>query len=127
MINRETGLRSGGALNWFLQRISGAVLLIALIVHFWVLHFYPPAGGEITFDTVMQRLQNPLWRAMDLVFLVAGLYHGANGMLMLIHDYVRAAGIRIALVGVLWIGALFYLIVGSMTILGLAAGGLING
>ena len=120
MIERDTGIRSGGALNWFIQRISGVVLLIVLLVHFWVLHFFPPAGGEITYQTVMLRLSHPLWRTIDLVFLVFGLYHGANGVLLVIHDYIRQPMLRITLVGTLLVATLIFLVIGSMTILGLA-------
>ena len=30
---------SARAINWFLQRITGAALLVLLIMHFWVEHF----------------------------------------------------------------------------------------
>ena len=120
MIERERGIGSGGAFGWFFQRISGAVLLIVLIIHFWVLHFFPSQQGEVTFDIVMQRLQHPVWRAIDLLFLVVGLYHGMNGLLLVIHDYIRWPLPRIILVGTVWMIALFLLIMGSMTILGLS-------
>lgn len=123
MNGRERGLGSGGAFNWFFQRVTGAVLLLALLAHFWVLHFFPPEHGNITYETVMARLQHPLWRTVDLVFLVVGLYHGMNGVVLVIHDYVRRPGWRMALVGTLWVAALFFLVVGSMTILGLAGRG----
>jgi len=120
MIEREHGIDSGGAFQWFAQRISGAVLLIALLGHFWVLHFFPAdPHGEITYQTVMLRLSNPLWRTFDLLFLVFGLYHGMNGLTLVIHDYVHAKGIRMTLIGVLWVAAIFFMIIGSMTILGL--------
>jgi len=120
MNNRETGIGSGGAVNWFIQRITGAVLLITLLIHFWVLHFFAPAHGEITYESVMLRLSHPLWRTIDLIFLVVGLYHGANGVLLVIHDYVRQPMVRMALVGTLFVAALIFLVIGSMTILGLA-------
>jgi succinate dehydrogenase hydrophobic membrane anchor protein len=120
MIGQDKGIRSGGAFGWYFQRISGVFLLLALLVHFWVLHFFAPEHGEITFGTVMDRLQNPLWRAFDMLFLVLALYHGMNGALLVVHDYLRQAGLRLVVVAGLWIGALYFLIVGSMTILGLA-------
>lgn len=120
MSNGERGIGSGGAFNWFFQRISGAVLLLALLAHFWVIHFFPPAHGEITYESVMLRLQNPLWRTVDLLFLVFGLYHGMNGVIMVVHDYVHKSMPRMLIVGALWTAAIFFLVVGSMTILGLA-------
>jgi len=123
MTERERGLHSGGAFQWFFQRITGAVLLLILIGHFWVLHFFPQGQhGVITYDIVMNRLNNPFWRTFDLMFLVFGIYHGMNGVTLLIHDYVHAKGWRMALVGTLWVAAVFFLLIGSMTILGLAGG-----
>ncbi len=122
MNERERGIRSGGAFQWFFQRITGVVLLITLLGHFWVLHFFPPNHGDITYETVMMRLSHPLWRTFDLLFLVFGLYHGMNGVTMVIHDYIHAKGWRMALVSTLWVAVFFFLIIGSMTILGLAGG-----
>lgn len=122
-INREQGIKSGGAFNWFFQRVTGVVLLFTLLVHFWVLHFFPPEHGAITYENVMARLQHPLWRTFDLLFLVVGLYHGMNGVLIVVHDYVKAKGWRLAIVGALWIGAIFFLLIGAMTIMGLAGRG----
>ncbi len=125
MTERERGIHSGGAFQWFFQRISGAVLLFALMGHFWVLHFFPPEHGQITYQTVMLRLNNPFWRTFDLIFLTFGLYHGMNGVVLIVHDYVRSKGWRMALVGTLWVVAVFYMIIGSMTILGLAGKGVL--
>ncbi|MBM3326869.1 MAG: succinate dehydrogenase, hydrophobic membrane anchor protein [Calditrichaeota bacterium] len=122
MFKREIGLRSGGAFNWFFQRVTGAVLLITLLIHFWALHFFGTPTGEITYESVMQRLQHPLWRGIDMLFLVAALFHAMNGLTLLANDYVRAKGWRIAIIGSLWVAAIFYLIVGSLTILGLPGG-----
>lgn len=119
MKGRNFGTGSGGAFNWFFQRITGAVLLITLLVHFWVLHFAPSADSEITFQTVMARLNHPLWRTFDLLFLVFGLYHGMNGCILVLNDYVQKRNVRLAIVSLLWVGVIFLLIMGSMTILSL--------
>ena len=120
MIDRDKGYRSGGAFAWFFQRISGAFLLFALLVHFWVLHFFPSAHGEITYTVVMERLQHPLWRAFDMMFLICALYHGMTGLQLVIQDYIRRSSWRILCTGVVWIWGLFFLVIGSMTILGLS-------
>lgn len=117
---KNRGLQSGGAFNWFFQRISGAFLLIALLVHFWVLHFVPRgAHGEITFAIVMVRLRHPLWKTIDVLFLLFALYHAMNGVTILIHDYIQRPPLRMLLVGVLWVAALWLLVTGSITILSL--------
>lgn len=122
MSNSVKGFGSGGAFPWFVQRISGAILLIALLVHFWVLHFFPVGDGSITYENVMARLQHPMWRTFNLIFLVCGLYHGMNGIILNVHDYIRNDHLRTAIVGALWVVALFYLVLGSMTMLGIGKG-----
>ncbi|MFN3821512.1 MAG: succinate dehydrogenase, hydrophobic membrane anchor protein [bacterium] len=121
---RERGVRSGGAFIWFFQRVTGIVLLLALIIHFWVLHFFAPEHGNITYDNVMTRLQHPLWRTFDLLFLVFGIYHGMNGVMIVVYDYIRAKGLRLTVMGTLWVAAIFFLIIGAMTILGLSGKGI---
>ncbi len=120
-INKGAG--SGGAFDWYLQRISGAILLLALIAHFWVLHFFPPQHGEITFESVMQRLQHPVWKGIDLLFLTAGIFHGMKGVLIVVNDYLHNPRWRMFIVGLVWTAALWFLLVGAMTILGLPGGG----
>ena len=120
MADWSKGMGSGGAFAWFFQRVTGAILLITLLVHFWVLHFFPPPHGEVTYQAVMERLANPVWRAFDLLFLVAAIYHGMNGALLVIRDYVHTKGLKILITAAIWTAALYFLIVGSMTILGLA-------
>ena len=121
-VRLDKGIYSGGSFNWFFQRISGAVLLFALLIHFWVLHFFPPDGGEITYKSVMIRLQHPAWKAIDLLFLVVGLYHGLNGLMIVINDYLHQPRLRMLVVGTLWVAVLWFLILGAMTILGLQGG-----
>ncbi len=120
MISVERGARSGGAFLWFFQRVTGAALLFGLLAHFWVLHFFPPEHGEITYRTVMERLNSPIWRGIDLLFLVSALYHGMNGVMMNLQDFIRSPLLKMVTVGALWLAALYLLILGSMTILGLA-------
>ena len=120
----DMGHQSGGAFEWFFQRISGAFLLFALLAHFWVLHFFAPAHGEITFDSVMTRLQHPLWRTIDLLFLVFAIYHAVNGIKLVIHDYLHKPRLRMFLIGILWVVGIWLLVTGSMTILNLPKGGM---
>ncbi len=116
----DHGYGSGGAFQWFFQRISGTFLLIALMIHFWVLHFVPKgAHGEISYNIVMERLKNPYWKALDLMFLLFALYHAMNGLTMLVHDYVHIPRLRIFIIGVMWTVALWLLVLGSITILSL--------
>ncbi len=117
----ERGIGSGGAFAWFFQRISGVFLLLALLAHFWVLHY--AGDGEITFQAVAQRLATPLWKTIDLTFLVLAIIHGFNGIIMNIHDYVHHKNIRLVLVSAVWVAGIILGILGTLTIVTFQAPG----
>ena len=88
---------SGRAINWYLQRITGAALLLLLIMHFWVEHFTAevrtPTG--LTFEVVQRRFfQNPWFVAIDITFLFIALYHGLNGIRNICLDYTWGTRFR---------------------------------
>ena len=88
---------SGRAINWYLQRITGAALLVLLIMHFWVEHFTAevrtPAG--LTFEVIQRRFfQNPWFVAIDITFLFIALYHGLNGIRNICLDYTWGTRFR---------------------------------
>lgn len=107
-------MRSGGALVWFYQRLSGLVLIVLLLVHFALLHSGP--GGRVTYASVAARLETPFWKTFDLLFLFLAVFHGFNGLLMIIRDYVLTGWKRGALYGLVVVTAAVFLILGWLTI-----------
>lgn len=67
------------AWGWFLQRLSGGLLVLFLGAHLWLLH-YVYLGERISFQRVMERLSSPLFFAIDLGVLAIALYHGLYGL-----------------------------------------------
>src|SRR5207244_9479607 len=82
---------SSRAINWYLQRITGAALLLLLILHFWVEHFTAEVRqGGLTFEVVQQRFfQNRWFIAIDIAFLLVALYYGLSGVRYIILDSGR--------------------------------------
>jgi succinate dehydrogenase / fumarate reductase membrane anchor subunit len=115
----DRGIGSGGAGAWFFQRISGFFLLFALLAHFWVLHY--SSNGEVTFAIVAQRLATPLWKMIDLTFLVLAIVHGFRGFLMLINDYVHQHNLRLVLVALVWVVGIMALVMGTITVIAFKA------
>ncbi len=111
------GYGSGGALSWFLQRVSGVFLIVLLFIHTIFAHYYP--GGDINFEKVVTRFSNPSWKFFDVIFLLFVLYHGANGMWILIQDYIENSGFRLFLLGVLICLVVSLFIIGLTTIISL--------
>ncbi len=57
---------------FLMQRWSAVALVIFLTLHMVVVH-YPP--GHIDVNRVLERLDDPVWKAIDIAFLAAVLVH----------------------------------------------------
>ena len=101
---------------WFLQRITGALLIIWLAVHMAVLHW----GGHESqfFFAVTRRLRSGGWVAFDLLFIVLCLYHGLNGVRAILFDVVSGVRQRRAIDGVLWLVGLAMTVIGYYVLTG---------
>ncbi len=117
MLGKYVGSGRSGAFDWYFQRISGIALVIGLFVHFVVLHVLtdPP----LTYEKVMTRLSSPFWKTFDIAFLVFAVYHALNGFKMIIDDYLHNPSLRSLAVGALWVGAIFFFVMGLLTIVSL--------
>jgi succinate dehydrogenase / fumarate reductase, membrane anchor subunit len=102
---------SRNAFAWYMQRITGALLVPLLIAHFWVEHFMSATlmRGDLTYEVILSRISNPWWHAIDISFLLIALYHGLNGFYGIILDYGKigpraatATLVLIVAVGVGW-------------------------
>jgi succinate dehydrogenase hydrophobic anchor subunit len=97
-----------------LQRISAIALLVFLTIHMMVLH-YPPF--HIDFTRILERMADPLWKAIDIAFLFAVMVHALTGLHAVVLDFEaatrwrRAHAVALAVIGVV---AFFY---GAATIL----------
>ncbi|MBI4301004.1 MAG: succinate dehydrogenase, cytochrome b556 subunit [Chloroflexi bacterium] len=81
-----------GMWAWLFQRISGLVLALYLIGHIWVISFSIAGQGGIRFDSVLETLQKPYVLALELLLFWAVLYHGLNGLRVILIDF--GLGIR---------------------------------
>ncbi len=96
-----------------MQRYSAIALLIFLTIHMIVVH-YPPF--HIDFSIILERMQNPVWKVIDIAFLFFVLMHALTGAYMVITDFEGTFNYRKGLAWaavVIGVGAFFY---GSTTI-----------
>ncbi|RMG68664.1 MAG: succinate dehydrogenase, hydrophobic membrane anchor protein [Nitrospirae bacterium] len=77
-------------LKWLFQRVTGVVLFIGLIVHFYVMHY--SGADNIGYQAVMARLSSPLWKGFDIIFLLSVIYHGFNGLWGICLEYIKREG-----------------------------------
>jgi len=79
---------------WLLQRISAVVLLIALGLHIWFLHF--ASGGEVLhYSDIEKRLDTAIFISLDILLLIFGLYHALYGLYSIFLDFTSGSKERI--------------------------------
>ncbi|WP_411841943.1 succinate dehydrogenase cytochrome b558 subunit [Salinicoccus sp. HZC-1] len=68
--------------NWLflLQRISGVIAFIFIVIHVYQTRVQVFFGAEVNFDMVHQIVSNPLWLIFYIVGIIATVYHFANGL-----------------------------------------------
>src|SRR5919201_5273203 len=82
--------------TWLFMRISGIVLLVLAVGHVLIMHVVGRGVGRVNFAFVAVRWQSPFWRTWDWAMLVLALIHGLNGLRVIVLDYVRPVGLRLA-------------------------------
>lgn len=78
MTKTQSSFNYSGPL-WFLQRVTGIVLIVLLAFHYVVLHFINHPA-EITFAGTSMRMEQ-LWYFLAMIlFLVTAAFHSVNGV-----------------------------------------------
>jgi succinate dehydrogenase / fumarate reductase, membrane anchor subunit len=109
---------SGGfeTFSWFFFRVSGILLIFLVIFHLIIMHVTTDVA-KTTYDFVVARYSNPLWRLYDWLLLTLALLHGMNGLRIVIDDYVRGRSARLTLLSVAGILTLVFLMLGTITLI----------
>jgi succinate dehydrogenase / fumarate reductase membrane anchor subunit len=97
---------------WFLQRVTGAVLVILLTLHIVVNHIFNIAEvendilpGLVVFSDVADRFETPAYWVIAVLLLSFALFHGLNGIRNILLDYgVRGTGEKVATGALLGVG-----------------------
>jgi succinate dehydrogenase / fumarate reductase membrane anchor subunit len=101
--------------SWFFMRIS-AIALFAL-AGFHLIYMHLVLGVDaITFQVIAQRWESPFWRLYDLFLLVFGWIHGANGMRIVLDDYIHHQGWRVLVKSILYVTVFIIIILGAYVI-----------
>jgi succinate dehydrogenase / fumarate reductase membrane anchor subunit len=94
---------------WILQRVSGAALVVLLLVHLLVTHFIDPHVA-VEIAEVKIRLQGLLFMIIDNLLLGFVLFHAFNGVRNVAYDYTSDPWKRMAVSVALVIVAIFLFI-----------------
>ncbi|MBN2070539.1 MAG: succinate dehydrogenase, hydrophobic membrane anchor protein [Candidatus Krumholzibacteriota bacterium] len=117
---RET-MTSGGALLWFFQRITGVYLAAILLIH--VINLHVLIGGEVTFAAIAERVATPMWKTLNISFLIIALFHGLYGMWVVFEDYIHKGWMRVLVYSVIAAIAVVFTIFGTLTMITFQHGG----
>jgi len=106
---------------WFLQRVTGAALLLVLGIHLWTVH-YSQGGEAIVFAEVSARLKTLTFQVVDYGLLAFVLYHGLNGVRNVVLDYNITPGQERVLNWVLSIIGIIFFVYGAYALTPFIAG-----
>ena len=87
---------------WFFMRISGVILLFLVLIHLYVMHLMGEGVERVDFEFVSARWSSVGWKTFDWIMLFLALLHGANGLRVVLDDYIRSPGKRTAYKGILY-------------------------
>ena len=97
-----------------MQRLSAIALVVFLTIHMMVVH-YPPF--HVDFSRIIERMASPLWKGIDILFLLFVLVHALTGAYMVITDFERFGGAQRLLAGAAVVIGVLAFIYGAMTIM----------
>lgn len=96
-----------------MQRISAIALLFFLTIHMIVVH-YPPF--HIDFSRIVERMADPLWKAIDIAFLFFVLVHALAGLYAVLMDWDAVARFKKPLIALSLLAGVIAFAWGTATI-----------
>ena len=98
--------------SWWFMRISAIVMVILVGFHLFYMHLILGVDS-INFGVIASRWESPFWRLYDIFLLFFAWLHCANGVRIVLDDYIRHQGWRVL------VKTTLYVLVFIVTILGL--------
>jgi len=115
---RGLGSAKDGTHHFWVQRVS-ALALTPLVLWFGLSVASLP---NASYDSVVQWLDSPFNVVMLVSFLIAGFYHGALGLQVIIEDYIAKEGVRIASIIAVQLISFFFAALGIFAALKISLG-----
>jgi succinate dehydrogenase / fumarate reductase membrane anchor subunit len=101
--------------GWFFMRISALVLALMAVFHLVYMHIILGLDA-INFEVIAQRWESPGWRLFDLFLLTFGWLHGANGMRVVLDDYIHPQGWKVIAKSSLYVLTFVLIVLGAYVI-----------
>ncbi len=113
------GAAKAGTGHFINQRVS-AMALVPLV--FLFMCFLAQLLTAESYSDVVNKLANPFWSTTLIAFILAGFYHGALGLQVIIEDYIHVELVKMLLLTALRVVAIFLTIMGIFSVLYIAFG-----
>jgi succinate dehydrogenase / fumarate reductase membrane anchor subunit len=97
-----------------LQRISAIGMVVFMTMHMIVVH-YPPF--HIDFSIILERMQNPVWKVVEILFLFFVLVHALSGMYAVLIDYEKVARYKKLIAVIALVAGIVGFLWGTLTVL----------
>lgn len=97
-----------------IQRITAVALLVFMTMHMIVVH-YPPF--HIDFSIILERMVNPVWKVIEILFLLSVLLHGLAGAYVVLTDYKQVSKFKKAIAAVVIVAGIAAFAWGTATII----------
>lgn len=101
---------------WLFMRLSGAVLLVLILVHVYVNLVAGDGVFKVDFAFVAGKYASPFWQLWDFAILWLAVLHGTNGVRVIIRDHAPNATARFWLISLVSVLAAVMLVAGTYTI-----------
>lgn len=104
-----------GSWAWILHRLSGLALVFYITLHIWVINTL--TQGPEKFDIIMNFLNSPLFKYLEVGLWGIILYHAFNGVRIIIVDFFKGSFVQKKIFFLLIAIALIMWAIGSYIIL----------
>lgn len=74
-----------GTTAFYLQRVTGVLLLGYLLIHVHTIHMI--SDGPVAFDRALEMFKNPLFRLLEIGLLGVVILHALNGIRIIAIDF----------------------------------------
>lgn len=112
--------RSTGFISFLLRRFTGLVLVLYLAMHIWVIG--AATQGAEAFNARMEVFDTPVNKILEILLLAAVLYHGFDGIRLIIVHYFNVTDYRKSMFYAAFASAALLTVVGGVPMLLYALG-----
>ncbi len=103
--------KTTGFLSFILRRFTGVALVLYLFTHMWVIGSI--TQGPEAFNARLNLVQTPFFKLAEIALLAAVVYHGLDGIRLLLVNWFKVTDYR---------KSLFYAVIAVSVLLVIAGG-----